>query len=179
MRTITVEPYDPKWAEEFEKIKGEILPAISDSIISFEHVGSTSVIGLWAKPVIDIDIIIDDGMLPVVMEKLAAMDYDHRGDLGITGREAFGYSEEEKAHLMKHHLYVCNKNNPELMQHLALRDYLRKNPEYREKYSRIKIEMAGKYPHDIDSYIKGKEPVIMEILKLCGIKPWKEQEMSH
>ena len=176
MRTITVEPYDPKWAEEFEKIKGEILPAISDSIISFEHVGSTSVVGLWAKPVIDIDIIIDDGMLPVVIEKLAAMGYDHRGDLGITGREAFGYNDEDKAHLMKHHLYVCNKNNPELRQHLVFRNFLGKNPEYCEKYSRIKIEMARKYPHDIDSYINGKEPVIMEILKLCGIKPWKGQE---
>jgi GrpB-like predicted nucleotidyltransferase (UPF0157 family) len=176
MRTIIVEPYNPEWSKEFEKIKNEILPLISDSIISFEHVGSTSVFGLWAKPVIDIDIIIDDGMLPIIIEKLAAIGYSHRGDLGIIGREAFGYNDEEKAHLMKHHLYVCHKDNAELRQHLAFRDYLRKNPEYCDKYSKIKIEMAKKYPHDIDNYIKGKEPVVMEIYKLCGIKPWKEQE---
>jgi GrpB-like predicted nucleotidyltransferase (UPF0157 family) len=175
MRTITVEPYNPKWAEEFEKIKSEILPFISDSIISFEHVGSTSVAGLWAKPVIDIDIIVDDGMMPVVIEKLASIGYEHSGDLGIIGREAFGYNDTEKAHLMKHHLYACHKDNAELKQHLALRDFLKNNSEYCEKYSKIKIEMAKKYPHDIDSYIKGKEPVIIEIYKLCGIKPWKEQ----
>lgn len=75
-----------------------------------------------------------------------------------------------EAHLLKHHLYVCHKDNPELRRHLALRDFLRKNPEYCEKYSRIKIEMAKKYPHDIDSYIKGKEPVIKEIYQLCGIE---------
>ncbi len=175
MRTIIVEPYNPKWAEEFDRIKSVILPLISDNIISFEHIGSTSVIGLWAKPVIDIDIIIEDGMLPIIIEKLAIIGYHHRGDLGIIGREAFGYKDEEKANLMKHHLYVCHKDNAELRQHLAFRDYLRKNPEYCEKYSKIKIEMARKYPHDIDSYIRGKEPVVMEIYKLCGIKPWKEQ----
>ncbi len=170
MRTIIVVQYNPKWVEEFEKIKSEVLPLISDNIISFEHVGSTSVVGLWAKPIIDIDIIIDDGMLPFVIKKLATIGYDHRGDLGILGREAFGYNNDGKVNLMRHHLYVCHKDNAELRQHLAFRDFLRKNPKYCEKYSKIKIEMAKKYPNDIDSYIKGKEPVIMEIHKLCGIK---------
>lgn len=173
MRTIVVEPYNPKWPGEFEKIKGEILPVIGDDIVSFEHVGSTAVVGMWAKPVIDIDVVINYGMLPVIIEKLSAVGYVHRGDLGITGREAFGYRYEEKINLMKHHLYVCHGDNSELKQHLALRDYLRQSPQYREKYSGIKIEMAKKYPHDIDSYIKGKEPVIMEIYGLCGIKPWQ------
>lgn len=173
MKTIIVEPYNPKWPEEFEKIKNEILPVIGNDIISFEHVGSTSVKGLWAKPVIDIDIIIDDGKLPIVIERLAAIGYFHRGDLGIIGREAFDYSEEEKSHLMKHHLYVCHKDNAELKQHIAFRDFLRKSPEYREKYSNIKIEAAKKFPHDIDNYILGKQPVVMEIYELCGIKPWQ------
>jgi GrpB-like predicted nucleotidyltransferase (UPF0157 family) len=176
MKTIIIEPYNPKWAKEFEKIKSEIIPIISDDIISFEHVGSTSIVGLWSKPVIDIDIIIDDSMLPILIKKLATIGYNHRGDLGIAGREAFGYNDEEKANLMKHHLYVCHKNNAELRKHLALRDYLRMNPEYCEKYSNIKVEMAKKYPHDIDSYIKGKEPIILEIYKLCGIELWNEHE---
>lgn len=173
MRTIIVEPYNPKWIDEFEKIKNEILPIIGSDIISFEHVGSTSVAGLWAKPIIDIDVIVDDGKLPIIMEKLARIGYAHRGDLGIAGREAFDYKDEEKSHLMKHHLYVCHKDNAELKQHLAFSDYLRNNPEYCEKYSKIKIEMAKKYPHDIENYILGKQPVIMEIYKLCGIKPWQ------
>lgn len=175
MRKIIVEPYNRSWPEEFERIQAEILPSIRDCIISFEHVGSTSVPGLWAKPIIDIDIIIGEGILPIIIERLAALAYDHRGDLGIRGREAFGYQEEAKAHLMKHHLYVCHKDNAELKQHLALRDFLRKNPGYRDKYSRIKIEMAQKYPHDIEGYIKGKEPIIMELYQLCGLKPWQGQ----
>lgn len=176
MRTIIVEPYNPKWAEEFEKIESEILPLISEDNISFEHVGSTSVVGLWAKPVIDIDIVIDDGKLPMIIKKLDAIGYKHRGDLGIIGREAFGYNDEEKSNLMNHHLYVCHKESEELRKHLALRDYLRNSPEYCEKYSNVKIEMAKKHPHDIDSYIKGKEPIILEIYKLCGLKPYNEQE---
>ena len=172
MKTIIVDQYNPKWADEFEKIKAEILPILNDNIISFEHVGSTSVVGMWAKPVIDIDIIIDDGMLPVIIQKLASIGYTHEGDLGITGREAIKYNSTEKAHLMKHHLYVCHKDNAELKQHLAFRNFLRQNSEYRDKYSKTKIEMAKKYPHDIDSYIKGKEAVVMEIYKLCGINPW-------
>lgn len=114
MRTIIVEPYNPKWIEEFEKIKNEILPIIGGDIISFEHVGSTSIVDLWAKPVIDIDVIIDDGKLPIIIEKLAHIGYAHRGDFGIAGREAFDYKDEEKSHLMKHHLYVCHKDNAEL-----------------------------------------------------------------
>lgn len=171
MRTITVEPYNPKWVEEFEKIKNEIIPAIGGDIISFEHVGSTSVEGCWAKPVIDIDVVIDDGKLPVIIEKLAGIRYFHEGDLGIVGREAFGYNKEEKSHLMKHHLYVCHKDNSELRRHIAFRDFLRSSPEYREKYSNIKIEAAKKFPHDIDNYILCKQPVVMEIYKLCGINP--------
>ena len=163
MRTIIVEPYNPKWAEEFERIKSELLCFIGNSIISVEHVGSTSVVGLWAKPIIDIDVIIDDGMMPVVIDKLAQIGYVHRGDLGVKGRQTFGYDRNAKAHLMEHHLYVCHKDNAELRQHLALRSFLRNSPEYREKYSNIKREMAKQFPHDIDSYLKGKEPVIMEI----------------
>lgn len=174
MRTIIVEPYNPQWVHEFNKFKNEILPVIHNDMISIEHVGSTSVTGLWAKPIIDIDVIIDGGKLPAIIEKLASMGYRHQGDLGVTGREAFAYEEAEKTHLMKHHLYVCHKENAELKQHLAFRDFLRKSPEYCKKYSTIKIEMAKNFPHDIDSYIKGKEPIILEIYKLCGISPWQQ-----
>lgn len=176
MRSIIVESYNPKWVEEFEKIKNEILPLIKDDIISFEHVGSTSVVGLWAKPVIDIDIVIDDGKLPAIIEMLATIGYVHRGDLGIIGREAFGYNGEEKANLMKHHLYVCHKDSEEMRKHIALREYLKNSPEYCEKYSNVKIEMAKKHPHDIDSYIEGKEPIILEIYKLYGLKLDNEQK---
>jgi Uncharacterized conserved protein len=171
LRTIVVVPYDEKWVKEFNKIRDEIMPVISNDIISIEHVGSTSVPELWAKPIIDMNIIVEEDKLSIVIEKLAAIGYIHEGNLGIEGREAFKYTD--KPHLMQHHLYVCPKDSAEHKRQVIFRDYLRSHPQERENYSEIKIEMSQKYPHDINSYIKGKEPVVMAIYQKCGISPWK------
>jgi GrpB-like predicted nucleotidyltransferase (UPF0157 family) len=64
---------------------------------------------------------------------------------------------------MQHNLYVCPKDSEEHKRQMAFRDYLRSHPQDCKNYSELKIEMSKKYPHDIDSYIKGKEPVVMEI----------------
>lgn len=167
MRNIIVVSYDPGWEEEFKKIKNELVTILGDSVYAIEHVGSTSVPGLCAKPIIDIDIVIEKEMFESVKEKLKSIGYYHIGNLGIDGREAFKY--EDKLHLMEHHLYVCYKDSEELKRHLLLRDFLRINEEYRDKYNSIKIDMAKKHPHDIDSYIDGKEPVILEIYERCGL----------
>ena len=171
MRTITVVPYQETWPSAFEKIKDELLPVLGEDLISIEHVGSTSVPGLWAKPIIDLNVVIENDRLSQVIEKLASIHYIHEGDLGIAGREAFRYTG--KPHLMEHHLYVCPKDCAELKRQIAFRDYLRSNPLDCEEYSRIKVEMARKFPHDIKRYIQGKEPVMMEIYRKCGIEPWK------
>lgn len=166
-KNVIVLPYDSNWKEEFKKIKKELEQSIGNDIISIEHVGSTSVEGLAAKPVIDIDIIIDCVMFDHIKRKLYAIGYIHEGDLGITGREAFKY--ENKEHLMKHHLYVCDKDSEELKKHIVFRDWLKVNPDDRYAYSKIKLEMAKKYPKDIDSYIEGKSSCIVKIYKKCGL----------
>jgi GrpB-like predicted nucleotidyltransferase (UPF0157 family) len=167
MRTkhVVVEDYNPNWKYEFEKIEAELRTVLKD-VISIEHVGSTSVEGLAAKPIIDIDIIIEDNF-EEVKNQLGTIGYIHEGDLGISGREAFKYRNKDC--LMTHHLYVCNKNNEELHRHITFRDYLRNNKKERERYSLIKKEMAAKYPEDIDSYISGKQDVILEIYEKCGL----------
>jgi len=168
MRNIIVVPYDESWDAEFSKIKNELLPALEDLIISIEHVGSTSVKGLYAKPIIDMNIVIDSGnILPDIIQRLAKINYTHVGDLGISGREAFSYVD--KPHLMEHHLYVCPKDSLEHKRQVTFRDYLRLHPDDCERYSKIKIEMAEKFPHDINSYINGKQPVILEIYEKCGL----------
>jgi GrpB-like predicted nucleotidyltransferase (UPF0157 family) len=163
---VIVEDYNPKWKNEFERISKELLTVLAGKIISIEHVGSTSVEGLAAKPIIDIDIVIDDNF-EQIKQTLASIGYVYEGDLGIPGREAFRY--ENKPHLMKHHLYVCNKENEELHRHITFRDYLRQHSDERDEYSTVKKVMALKYPYDIDSYIEGKQPVILEIYKKCGL----------
>lgn len=163
---VVVEDYNPEWKNEFERIKNELLTVLSDKIESIEHVGSTSVEGLSAKPIIDIDVVIWNNFKEV-KNLLESIEYIHEGDLGILGREAFSY--KNKSHLMAHHLYVCNKNNEELHRHITFRDYLRQHEEDKNRYSSIKKEMALKYPEDIDSYIEGKQDVILDIYKKCGL----------
>ena len=171
MRTakVTVLPYDPAWKDAFESIRREIEAAAGDLILRIEHVGSTSVEGLSAKPCIDLDVVIQDyGVFDAVATKLAAIGYLHEGDLGIPHREAFCYSD--KPHLMKHHLYVCPQNSEELHRHVTFRDYLRTHPEALQQYSAIKETAATLFPNDIDGYMAYKAPCIEELYRLCGLK---------
>lgn len=170
MRTakVIVLPYDEAWKFEFEKIKNEILFAVGDLAVGIEHVGSTSVEGLAAKPCIDIDLVIKDySVFPTVVKRLADIGYIHEGDLGIKDREAFKYSD--KPHLYKHHLYVCPEYSRELLRHIAFRDFLRKNPEAAKEYARVKREGAKLFPNDIDKYIEYKTSFVESIYRLCRI----------
>ena len=170
MRTsrVTVVPYNEAWAFEFEKIKEEIESAVGEFIVSIEHVGSTSVIGMSAKPCIDIDVVIEDrSSFFNVVCGLKNIGYFHEGDLGIKDREAFGYFD--KPHLYAHHLYVCPKHSEELRRHITFRDYLRKTPSAVKKYSEIKEIGAKLFPNDIDKYIEYKSSCIKEMYKLCGL----------
>lgn len=170
MRTtnVIVLPYDEAWKAAFEEIKREIEGAIGGLILGVEHVGSTSVEGMSAKPCIDIDVVIrDDSVLPEVIRQLAAIGYLHEGDLGIKGREAFRYSD--KPHLMLHHLYVCPQDSAELHRHLTFRDFLRSNQEAVRQYSAVKEQAAQLFPQDIDSYIEYKSPCIEALYRQCGL----------
>lgn len=171
MRTkkVIVLPYDPAWASDFAAIKREIEEAVGDVILGIEHVGSTAVEGLSAKPCIDVDVVIrsyED--LDEVIRGLAAIGYRHEGDLGIPGREAFAY--ESKPHLQTHHLYVCPRDSEELHRHVVFRDYLRSHPEAVRRYSQVKETAAHLYPDDIDGYIAFKSPCIEELYRLCGLR---------
>lgn len=171
MRTkkVIVLPYDAAWKTAFEDIKREIQYALADLIIGIEHVGSTSVEGLSAKPCIDIDIIIQDyTAFDKIVKKLANIGYVHEGNLGIENREAFRYSN--KPHLMTHHLYVCPQNSKELHRHIAFRDFLRNNPEAARQYGQIKETAAQLFPDDIDQYMAYKSPCIAELYKKCGLE---------
>lgn len=163
---VIVFPYDEQWKQDFLKIKDELTKALGQRIIGIEHVGSTSVQGLSAKPVIDI-VIKDYTVLEEVISALREIGYQHEGNLGIVGREAFTY--DAKDHLKKHHLYVCPEDSPELKRHVAFRDYLRTHPDAVREYSLIKEEGAKLYPYDIERYIEYKSPLINKIYTEIGI----------
>ena len=170
MRTarVTVVPYDEAWTSAFDDIRCELERGLGALALSIEHVGSTSIEGLSAKPCIDIDVVIEDyGVFSEAIAALEGIGYIHEGNLGIKDREAFKYSD--KPHLMKHHLYVCPKESLELKRHLTFRDYLRTHPEAARKYGEVKTEAAQLYPDDIDKYIEHKSHCIAEIYRECGL----------
>lgn len=167
-KKVIVLPYDPNWKTCFESIKQELESALGNLAMRIEHVGSTSVEGLSAKPIIDIDVVIDDySVFGSVVERLAAIGYTHEGDLGIKGREAFKYSD--KPHLQKHHLYVCPQDSAELLRHITFRDFLRSHPEAARKYGKVKETAAKLYPDNIEKYMEYKSPCIEELYRQCGL----------
>ena len=168
-KKVIVLPYDEAWESAFEAIKAEIEAALGDLMLRAEHVGSTSVKGMSAKPCIDIDVVIRDySVFDAVVQKLDAIGYIHEGDLGIQDREAFKYAG--KPHLMTHHLYVCPRDSEELHRHIVFRDFLRKNPEAVKEYSMVKEKAAALFPDEIEQYIAFKAPCIEELYIKCGLK---------
>jgi GrpB-like predicted nucleotidyltransferase (UPF0157 family) len=171
MRTakVVVLPYDAGWQRDFAAIKRELECALGPLALRIEHVGSTAVEGLSAKPCIDIDVVIRDyDVFDAVVDKLAEIGYQHEGDLGIRDREAFCYSD--KPHLQTHHLYVCPLQSAELHRHLTFRDFLRTHPEAVRQYGAVKEAAARLFPDDIDGYIRYKTPCIEELYTRCGLK---------
>lgn len=170
MRTekVIVEDYNKSWMDDFAKIKAKLESILGQTAISVEHVGSTSVVGLSAKPIIDIDVVIDTiADLQEAVKKLEINGYIYEGDLGIADRYAFKY--EGKHHLNLHHLYVCPQNSEELHRHITFRNFLRNHPEAVAEYSRIKKKGAKLYPNNIEKYIEFKSACIAELYKKCGL----------
>jgi GrpB-like predicted nucleotidyltransferase (UPF0157 family) len=166
MSTITVEDYSPQWAQNFEILKARIWPAVKAFAETIEHVGSTSVPGLAAKPIIDIDIIIPSrSELPAVVKALQSLGYEHLGTMGIADRDAFRIPNAK----YRHNLYVCLAGSVALQNHMILRNKMRSNPKLRDEYSQLKKDLAQKFPNDIDQYIEGKTEFILNVLKQDGV----------
>ena len=158
---MVIVAYDQKWPRQFEKLKHEITKTVTH-YKNIEHIGSTSIPGMYAKPIIDINIGIDkiDDFGPI-KDELARLGYFHNGDHGIEGREVFNRSGD-CAHgvldSIKHHLYVGTWDSREFRRNLLLRDYLRRHADYVEQYNRIKLEILEKYgENNRAKYVEVKE----------------------
>ena len=166
MKPVTVVPYDPLWPIQFEALAHRIISRCGSSLLAIHHVGSTAVPGLWAKPILDIDLEILPEKFERIKSHLETLGYTHEGNLGIVDREAFKTSQID---LPKHHLYVCPTTSHELKRHLAFRDALRKDDDLRDTYSRIKQESATDHPREIDAYIEEKGAWISRVYKRLGV----------
>jgi len=172
MTATLVQPYDPAWPSHFQQVKAFLESGVGDPDCTIEHVGSTAIPGMMAKPVIDLDIVIGQGTFPKVKERLEALGYAHRGDLGLPKREAFDLVDAEaKACLPEHHVYVCEQGVHELRKHLAFRDFMRQHPQWRARLNRLKRELCVKHNNDRQAYIDGKADMVEEITKLAMESP--------
>jgi GrpB-like predicted nucleotidyltransferase (UPF0157 family) len=162
---LKVVEYNPCWIRTFEELREFVLPVLSDIIITIEHVGSTSVPGLAAKPIIDMDVVVStQEEVHTAIQRLANLGYVHEGDLGAKGREAF----IPPVDVVWHHLYVCTVNNEEYKRHILFRDYLRSHLEDSKRYGDLKLKLAEKFSNDRAAYTNGKSALVTEILQRAG-----------
>lgn len=167
-RTIQVMDYLAEWPEVFASIRARVWPILRDFAIGIEHVGSTAVPGLAAKPIIDIDVIVASRReIPLAVTRLGRRGYRHLGDLGIEDRDGFRPPSDAPAH----HLYVCPVGSLALRNHIAVRDYLHAHPSDAAAYTDLKKKLAREYARDRDAYGMGKTEFILSILSKCGFSP--------
>lgn len=166
MAVTLVEKYNPIWPEWFQEIKSFLGDRISDSCKRIEHVGSTSIPGMIAKPIIDFIIVIEKGSFPKMKKLLEERGYFHKGDQGIQGREVFKLTDESlKKAPPEHHLYVCVEDNQELNREIAFRDYLKVHEEDIKRLSNLKWSLAENFNNNKYPYMDGKDAMVKEITR--------------
>ena len=171
---IVVVPHDPSWAATFEVLRSQYEAALDGvPIIAIEHVGSTSVPGLAAKPVIDVDIVVARADVAAAIAAMERNGFALLGDLGIADRSALWAPER----LPRTNTYVVVDGSLALRNHLAVRDVLRSDAELRAEYAAIKRSLAAGVD-DIDVYVAGKSDVLSRVLRHAGLTDAEVREIE-
>ena len=164
---IEVADYDPDWPRRFERLRAEYAAAMAAAgipVLAIEHVGSTSVPGLAAKPVIDCDIVVAEADVSAAAQVLIGLGFTPQGELGIPQRWAF----RPPARLGRTNTYVVVAGALSLRNHLAVRDTLRADAVLRAEYAAVK-KRVGATAADIDEYGQGKNDTVQRILAAAGL----------
>ncbi len=155
---IQIVDYDARWPELFEEERMRIAEALGDAALGIEHMGSTSVPGLSAKPIIDIMLVVPSTpMPPAQVEAMRRLGYAYHGEFGIGGRDYFNRHDPRT-----YHVHAYPRGHPEVERHLVFRDYLRADPQEAARYAEMKRRVALT-ARDRDSYTVAKTPLIREI----------------
>ncbi|MGO9082868.1 MAG: GrpB family protein, partial [Streptosporangiaceae bacterium] len=164
---ILVADYDPAWPDRFEQLRREYAAAMAAAdvpVLAIEHVGSTAVPGLAAKPTIDCDIVVTRPQVTVAARVLTGLGFTPEGELGIPLRWAF----KEPERLAATNTYVIVAGSLALRNHLAVRDILRADADLREQYAAVK-RRVGAAAANIDEYGRGKNAMIQRLLAAAGL----------
>jgi GrpB-like predicted nucleotidyltransferase (UPF0157 family)/chloramphenicol 3-O-phosphotransferase len=159
---IVVADYDERWPALFEQIARSVREAVADLGAEVEHIGSTSVAGLAAKPVIDLDVVVRSAEdVPAAIERLRSLGYVYQGDKGIRGREAFLWPPGAEPH----HLYVVVAGSPPHTDHIRFRDYVRRHPDVAQEYAELKKDLAVRHSEDRLGYTEAKDEFVADVLR--------------
>jgi GrpB-like predicted nucleotidyltransferase (UPF0157 family) len=164
---ILVVEYDQSWPQRFEELRREYSAAMAAAgvpVVAIEHVGSTSVPGLAAKPVVDCDIVVAGQDVAAASRALTGLGFTPLGELGIPLRWAF----REPERLAGTNTYVVVVGSLSLRNHLAVREILRTDPDLRDQYAAVK-KRAGATAADIDEYGRAKNAMVQQILAAAGL----------
>lgn len=157
---VQLDPYTSEWKYEFESEKEKLLSILNNRILDIQHVGSTSIEGGYAKPVIDILIGIEslelgETLIPLLVEQ----GYIHKFNVP----EEI-YFKKQRYGLTTHHIHIAPINGQVWKNQILFRDYLRLHPEKLQEYIELKQSLAIQFSNDRDNYSKGKEDFILQIL---------------
>lgn len=166
-----------KWRKEFECLEKRLLEALEGMAVEIRHVGSTAIPGLPAKPILDIDIIIDDkNLLHDLSARLEKQGYQNKGEQGIAGRFAFRQRSPltpltgDNTQWPAHHLYVCFSDSLALKNHLLFRDALLRDEKLVEAYSQLKRELVSEEGLTREMYTRKKTGFILSVLAKQGCR---------
>lgn len=163
--TVQLEDYNRAWKVSFEKEKELLSKVLKGKILSIEHVGSTSIPGLKAKPIIDICVVVQNlEEVPTFENILKPYGYHFRGHQGVMDRYFFAKGPEESR---THYIHFETINSTSYQNHILFRDYLIKHPEYIEKYEKLKESLARKYSKERNKYTAGKADFIQSVISLA------------
>jgi GrpB-like predicted nucleotidyltransferase (UPF0157 family) len=168
--------YNPKWKNEFEKLKQVLMTALNDFQIDIQHIGSTAIPGLYAKPILDIDIIIPNKIqLDAIAAKLEQLGYKNKGEQGVPGRFAFRQLSVLTPHSIgdelwpEHHLYVCFSDSLALKNHIVFRDALLQDKKLAQEYAQLKLSLANEKGMTREKYTQQKTDFIVSVLAHKGL----------
>jgi len=161
--TLIILPYDPNWKTEFERIRDYLLEQIGDLVIEIKHVGSTSVPGLCAKPIIDIVAVMESyDVFPAIVERLEKVGFQHEGDGGIKEREVFKRLIPDD--FMNYHFYVCPKDSEENRRQTIFRNTLLNNKDIADEYGKLKMRLIEEVNGDRVLYTDSKTDFIVGVI---------------
>lgn len=166
MRVRVVSPR-PEWPAEFELEAGRIRSALEGGEFLIHHIGSTAIHGIFAKPIIDILLVVQDGLssLDSRVSAMPSLGYEAMGEFGIVGRRYF--RKNSRSGVRTHQVHAFEQGSADVERHLAFRDYMNAHPEAAQAYSSLKQRLAHEFPNDIEAYMDGKDAFIKQHERLA------------